>query len=78
MTSRAPSRSSFARDLAPTSDNAWIALANGYFRNNQRPEGFNALRKAIELNPNNKRRLLTNQNFEALRQDPEFLKITGS
>lgn len=67
-----------ARDLAPTSDNAWIALANGYLKNNQRTEGFAALKKAIELNPNNKKRLLTNQNFQALRQDPEFLKLTGS
>jgi uncharacterized Ntn-hydrolase superfamily protein len=67
-----------ARDLAPTSDNAWIALANGYLRNNQKTEAFSALRKAVELNPNNKKRLPTNQNFESIRQDPEFLKIVGS
>jgi uncharacterized Ntn-hydrolase superfamily protein len=66
-----------ARDLAPTSDNAWIALANGYLRNNQKTEAFSALRKAVELNPNNKTRLPTNQNFESIRQDPEFLKIVG-
>jgi uncharacterized Ntn-hydrolase superfamily protein len=66
-----------ARDLAPTSDNAWIALANGYLRNNQRREAFAALAKAIELNPNNKPRLRTNQTFQAVHQDPEFLRLTA-
>ena len=66
-----------ARDLAPTSDNAWIALANGYLKNNQRSEAFNALRKAIDLNPNNKTRLPRNQTFESIHQDPEFRKLTG-
>jgi len=67
-----------ARDLAPTSDNAWIALANGYLRNNQKADAMNALRKAVELNPNNNTRLRTNRNFESIRQDPEFRSITGS
>lgn len=66
-----------ARDLAPTSDNAWIALANGHLRNNQRREAFAALAKAIELNPNNKPRLRTNQTFQSIHQDPEFLRLTA-
>lgn len=67
-----------ARDLAPTSDNAWIALASGHLRNNQKGDAMNALRKAVELNPNNKTRLRTNRNFESIWQDTEFRSITGS
>jgi tetratricopeptide (TPR) repeat protein len=67
-----------ARDLAPTSDNAWIALANGYLRNNQKGEALGALQKAIELNPNNRPRLAINPSFESIRADPEFMRITGS
>src|SRR6185436_5307110 len=63
-----------ARDKSPDNDNAWVALANGYLRNGQKAEALNALRKAVELNPNNKERLLTNANFQSLLQDPEFLK----
>lgn len=66
-----------ARDLAPTNDNAWIALASGYLRGGQRSQAFAALGRAIELNPNNKARLRTNQNFESIQQDAEFLRLTG-
>jgi uncharacterized Ntn-hydrolase superfamily protein len=66
-----------ARDKSPDNDNAWIALAGGYLRNNQKAETFTALRKAIELNPNNKTRITTNQNFQSIFQDPEFLKIVA-
>jgi uncharacterized Ntn-hydrolase superfamily protein len=66
-----------ARDKSPDNDNAWIALANGYLKNNQKTEALNALKKAIELNPNNKTRIPTNANFQSLLKDPEFLKIVG-
>ena len=66
-----------ARDLAPTSDNAWIALANGHLRKGQKAEALAALAKAIELNPNNKPRLRTNQTFQSIHQDAEFLRLTS-
>jgi len=66
-----------ARDKSPDNDNAWIALANGYLKNNQKADALNALKKAIELNPNNKTRIPTNANFQSLLKDPEFLKIVG-
>jgi uncharacterized Ntn-hydrolase superfamily protein len=66
-----------ARDKSPDNDNAWIALANGYLRNNRKTEALEALRKAAELNPNNRTRLPTNANFQSLLKDPEFLKIVG-
>jgi uncharacterized Ntn-hydrolase superfamily protein len=66
-----------ARDLAPTSDNAWIALAGGHLRKGQRAEALAALARAVELNPNNKPRLRANQTFETIHQDPEFLRLTS-
>jgi uncharacterized Ntn-hydrolase superfamily protein len=66
-----------ARDLAPTSDNAWIALAGGHLRKGQKAEALAALAKAIELNPNNKPRLRTNQTFQSIHQDAEFLRLTS-
>ena len=72
MSSRKP-----ARDKSPDNDNAWIALANGYLKNNQKTEALSSLKKAIELNPNNKTRIPTNANFQSLLKDPEFLKIVG-
>jgi len=64
-----------ARDKSPDNDNAWVALAGGYLKNNQKAETLDALRKAVELNPNNKARVATNQNFQTIFQDPDFLKI---
>jgi len=66
-----------ARDRSPDNDNAWVALAGGYLRNNLKADAMNALRKAVELNPNNKTRIATNQNFQSIAQDPEFLKIVN-
>ena len=66
-----------ARDKSPDNDNAWVALANGYLRNGQKPEALAALRKAIEINPNNRTRIPANTNFQSLLKDPEFLKIVG-
>jgi uncharacterized Ntn-hydrolase superfamily protein len=66
-----------ARDKSPDNDNAWVALANGYLRNNRKAEALEALRKAVELNPNNRTRLPANANFQSLLKDPEFLKIVG-
>jgi uncharacterized Ntn-hydrolase superfamily protein len=66
-----------ARDLAPTSDNAWIALASGHLRKGQKAEALTALARAIELNPNNKPRLRNNQNFQSIHQDADFLRLTS-
>jgi len=66
-----------ATQKSPENDNTWVAVANGYLRNNQKGDALNALRKAVELNPNNKQRLPANTNFQPLLQDPEFKKIFG-
>ena len=66
-----------ASQKAPGNDNTWVALANGYLKNNRKPDALNALKKAVELNANNKQRLPANTNFQSLLQDPEFKRIFG-
>jgi uncharacterized Ntn-hydrolase superfamily protein len=64
-----------ARDLAPENDNVWVGLAYVYLLLERRPDCFEALRKAVELNPANKSELPKNPIFEPLRPDPEFGEI---
>jgi uncharacterized Ntn-hydrolase superfamily protein len=66
-----------AVDLAPESDNAWIALAHMRLRAGQQPGAFEALRKAVELNPTARQTLRRNQNFESVHNTPEFRTIVG-
>ena len=66
-----------ASQKSPGNDNTWVALANGYLKNDRKPDALNALKKAVELNPNNKQRLPANTNFQSLLQDPEFKRIFG-
>jgi uncharacterized Ntn-hydrolase superfamily protein len=67
-----------ATQLAPEYDNAWVALASVHLRAGRKPAALDALRRAIELNPANKRQLPRNRNFEALSADPEFRRMTGT
>ena len=67
-----------ATQLSPENDNAWVALAHMRLRAGQQEGALEALRKAIELNPTNARRLPLNDNFKSLRDHPEFRKLTGS
>jgi uncharacterized Ntn-hydrolase superfamily protein len=66
-----------AVDLAPESDNAWIALAHMRLRAGQRPGVFEALERAVALNPTARHTLQRNQNFESIRDTPEFRKLVG-
>jgi len=67
-----------ATQKAPTNDNTWVAVANAYLKNNRKADALSALRKAVELNGNNKQRLPSNTNFQTLLQDPEFKRIFGN
>lgn len=67
-----------ARDRSPESDEAWVVLAATELRAGRRSTALDALRRAVELNPANRRQLPKNQNFETLFADPEFKKIVGS
>ncbi len=67
-----------ATELSPDNDNAWVAVASGYLRNDRKEEALDALRRAIELNPNNGIRLPSNPNFQSIVDDPDFLRIVGN
>ena len=64
-----------ARELAPDSDTMWISLAYLYLALNRRADCFDALRKAVELNPANKAQIPRNAMFNSIRPEPEFAKI---
>jgi uncharacterized Ntn-hydrolase superfamily protein len=63
---------------APGNDNAYVALASIQLKMNQKDNALTTLKKAIELNPGNKRQLPKNQNFKTLFDDPQFKMIVGS
>jgi uncharacterized Ntn-hydrolase superfamily protein len=67
-----------ATEISPENDNAWVALASVHLRAGRKAAALDALRKAVDLNPANKRQLPRNQNFEALLADPAFKQLTGS
>lgn len=64
-----------ARHKSPENDNVWVALANIYLKMGRKADALEAIRRAVELNPGNKRQLSRNKNFESLHKDPEFLRI---
>jgi len=70
------------RDKIPTSDAVWIALAGMYVKMGRKADALSAVRRAVELNPANKRKgsggLARNPTFESLRSDPEWIRIMGS
>jgi len=70
------------RDKIPTTDAVWIALGGIYLKLGRKTDALNAIRRAVELNPMNKRKgsggLPRNPTFEPLRSDPEWIRIMGS
>jgi uncharacterized Ntn-hydrolase superfamily protein len=74
---RATETAEKATTMSPENDNAWVGLASIQLRAGRKPAALDALRRAIELNPANKRQLPRNRSFEAIHADPEFKKLTG-
>jgi uncharacterized Ntn-hydrolase superfamily protein len=70
-------RASAARDMSPEIDANWVTLAQVHLRMGQRTEALAAIRRAVELNPANRRQLPANRAFESLANDPEFRRIVG-
>ncbi|MFN2446766.1 MAG: DUF1028 domain-containing protein [Vicinamibacterales bacterium] len=64
-----------AADVSPENDNAWVALASMHLRAGRKPVALDALQRAVELNPANKRQLPKNRAFEALYGDPSFQQL---
>ena len=67
------------RERIPDNDNVWIALGSLYLKMNRKADALSAVRRAVELNPSNRRKgsggLPRHPAFEALRADPEWLRI---
>jgi uncharacterized Ntn-hydrolase superfamily protein len=66
-----------AVNKSPENDNAYVALASMQLKNNQKAQALTTLKKAIELNPANKRQVPKNTNFQDVLTDPEFKKLVG-
>ena len=67
-----------AQDRSPENDEAWVVFAATELGAGRRSSALDALRRAGDLNPANKRQLPRNRNFEPLFNDPDFKKIIGS
>ena len=74
---RATETAEKATALSPENDNAWVGLASIHVRAGRKAAALDALRRAIDLNPANKRQLPRNDNFAALHADPDFKKLVG-
>ncbi|MCG8468436.1 MAG: DUF1028 domain-containing protein [Gemmatimonadetes bacterium] len=66
-----------ARDTSPENDNAWVSLAEIYLALDRRPEMYEALERAVALNPGRTRTLPNDEDFESVHDDPEFRRIVG-
>ena len=67
-----------AREKSPENDEAWVIWSATELSAGRRSSALDALRRAGELNPANKRQLPKDRNFESLWTDPQFKKIVGS
>ena len=67
-----------AREKSPENDEAWVIWAATELSAGRRSSALDALRRAVELNPANRRQLPKDQNFESLWTDPQFKRIVGS
>jgi uncharacterized Ntn-hydrolase superfamily protein len=67
-----------AREKSPEYDEAWLSWAATELAAGRKATALEGLRRAVELNPANRRQLPRNRNFEGLWSDPEFRRITGS
>jgi len=66
-----------AREKSPEFDEAWVVWAATELGAGRKASTLDALRRAIELNPANRRQLPKSRDFESLWADPEFQKIIG-
>ena len=62
---------------SPSNDNAHVALANILLRTGDRDGAIASLITAVSLNPGRRMTLPRDDNFEVIRDDPEFLRLIG-
>ncbi|WP_419939624.1 efflux transporter outer membrane subunit [Candidatus Palauibacter sp.] len=62
---------------SPENDNVWVSMAAILVEAGREDLAFDALERAVELNPGRRRTLPNDDNFESIREDPRFLSIVG-
>ena len=62
---------------SPENDNVWVSMAAILVEAGREDLAFDALERAVELNPGRRRTLQNDDNFESIREDPRFLSIVG-
>jgi uncharacterized Ntn-hydrolase superfamily protein len=67
-----------ARDRSPENDNAWVALAEIYLDMDRLEDVFEALERAVALNPGRRTTLPRDDDFERIHDEPTFRRIVGS
>jgi uncharacterized Ntn-hydrolase superfamily protein len=67
-----------AETKSPTNDSAPIAAANVQLQMGHKAEALASLRQAIALNPNNRKELQHNKNFESIYRDPDFIAVISA
>jgi uncharacterized Ntn-hydrolase superfamily protein len=67
-----------AREKSPENDEAWVAWAVTELLAGRKASALDALRRAVDLNPANRRQLPKNRDFESLWADPAFKRLVGS
>ncbi|MXW55264.1 MAG: DUF1028 domain-containing protein, partial [Gemmatimonadales bacterium] len=75
-----PGALALARDASarsPENDNAWVTLAALLLDSGRDEDAFDALERAVELNPGRRRTLPGADDFERVREDPRFLRLIG-
>ena len=63
--------------LSPAADNIYVAMAQIHLLAGRKADALVALRTAVEMNPWNRGQLKRNAAFDALKSDPEFMRIVG-
>jgi uncharacterized Ntn-hydrolase superfamily protein len=66
-----------ALELAPTQDGIHMTMAQIHLLEGRKAEALAELKIAVEMNRWNKGQLQRNANFESLKSDPEFIRITS-
>ena len=64
--------------LSPAADNIWVSMGQIHLLAGRKTEALAALRKAVEMNPWNKGQLRRDARFDAIKTDPEFVRIVGA
>ncbi|WP_419161495.1 efflux RND transporter periplasmic adaptor subunit [Candidatus Palauibacter sp.] len=63
---------------SPENDNVWVSMAAMLFESGREDAAFEALERAVELNPGRRRTLPRDDDFASVRDDPRFLRIIGN